>query len=128
MVQNAAPDIQLAEGSAVRIYHNPRCSKSREALKLVRDAGFEPEVVLYLDDAPDRAALTALLELLEKAPSQIVRKGEKVYKELGLASGSEDAILKAMLAHPILIERPIVVTTRGARLGRPPEVVREILP
>lgn len=119
--------VPVGPGS-VRIYHNPRCSKSRDTLKLIEATGLTPEIVLYLSDPPGRKELEKLLVQLGRKPSELARKGEKLFKELGLDTATEDAILAAMLAHPLLIERPIVVTSKGARLGRPPEAVTEILP
>ena len=111
------------------IYHNPRCSKSRQTLELIRGKGIEPNIVLYLQDAPSAADITELLGKLGKRPRDIMRKGEAVYKELGLADASlSDAdLIQAMADNPILIERPIVVNANQARLGRPPEDVLEIL-
>ncbi len=114
---------------SVKIYHNPRCSKSRQTLELIRGRGIEPEVVLYLKDTPNAAEIEAVLEKLGKGPRDIMRKGEAVYKELGLAdpSLSDNDLIAAMVEHPILIERPIVESGSQARLGRPPEDVLDIL-
>ncbi|NKV83286.1 arsenate reductase (glutaredoxin) [Rhodococcus hoagii] len=109
------------------IYHNPRCSTSRNTLKLIEEAGLEPTVVKY---SRRRLRGTDCAKLLDDAgllPSEAIRKKEAVYKELGLASASEDELLDAMVDNPILIERPIVVTDRGTVLARPYEKVREIL-
>lgn len=114
----------------VAIYHNPRCSKSRETLKLLEDAGIEPEVILYLETPPTVATLQDLLKKLGfSSARQLMRKGEEIYKELGLAdkSLSEAQLLQAMAENPKLIERPIVLANGKARLGRPPEQVRDIL-
>ncbi|MGD9388695.1 MAG: arsenate reductase (glutaredoxin) [Gammaproteobacteria bacterium] len=115
---------------AVTIYHNPRCSKSRQTLALLQAHGVKPRVVEYLKTPPDRATLSALLRKLSLPPSALVRRKEAEFKALGLDAPdtSEDAILDAMASHPKLIERPIVVAGRKARLGRPPEAVLEILP
>ncbi|HEU4960331.1 MAG TPA: arsenate reductase (glutaredoxin) [Sphingomonas sp.] len=111
-----------------RIWHNPRCSKSRETLAILEATpGLEVEVVNYLDTPPTRAELTRLYHRAGITPRDGLRTGEGVAKDLGLASASGDAILDAMAQHPILIERPLVETDKGVRLGRPPEKVREIL-
>lgn len=109
------------------IYHNPRCSTSRNTLKLIEEAGIEPTVVKYLETPPSRDGLRKLLDDAGLRPSEAVRTKEAVYKELGLATASEDELLDAMVDNPILIERPIVVTDRGTVLARPYEKVREIL-
>jgi arsenate reductase (glutaredoxin) len=115
---------------AVTIYHNPRCSKSRETLVLLKDKGVEPQVVLYLDTPPDVATLKNLLKMLGmKSARELMRQKEDLYKELNLADSalSESDLLKAMVANPKLIERPIVLKNGQARIGRPPESVLEIL-
>ena len=110
------------------IYHNPRCSKSRNTLALLKENGIEPEIVLYLDTSPDKKLLASLAKKLGMPPGQWVRRGEKAYKAAGLSAGSSDAdILAAMAADPILIERPIVVSGEHAVLGRPPENVLELI-
>lgn len=111
----------------VTIYHNPRCSHSRGALALIREAGHEPQVIDYLTTPPDRATLLRLLADAGLSPRQLLREKEAAYAELGLAGADDAALVDAMLAHPVLINRPLVVTPRGTRLCRPPEVVREIL-
>ncbi|RKQ40669.1 arsenate reductase (glutaredoxin) [Enterobacter sp. R1(2018)] len=116
--------------SAVTLYHNPRCSKSRETLSLLQANGAEPDVVLYLDTPPDAAAIKALLGKLGFASARdLMRRKEDLYKELNLADAglSEDELIQAMVDHPRLIERPIVVANGQARIGRPPESVLEIL-
>ena len=115
--------------SDVTIYHNPRCSKSRETLQLLKDKGIEPDVVEYLKDPPDAATLDALLRKLGIEPIELIRKKEAPYAELGLEQKQHDrkALIDAMVAHPVLIERPIVVKGKQARLGRPPEKVLEII-
>ena len=108
--------------SAVTIYHNPRCSKSRNTLALLEENGVSPEVVLYLETRPQKAEIAALLQKLGMTAQQLVRRGEQEYKDCQLStSSSEDDILAAMAAHPRLIERPIVVKGDRAVLGRPPE-------
>ena len=113
----------------VTIYHNPRCSKSRQTLALLEEKGIEPNVVPYLDQSPSAAELAAILKKLGKSPRDIMRKGEAVYKEKGLSNPdlSDDDLIAAMVADPILIERPIVIAGAKAALGRPPESVLEIL-
>ena len=113
----------------VTLYHNPRCSKSRQALELLRKRGVEPEIVLYLEQPPTKARLAALLGMLGVGPRDLMRKAEDVYRELGLADPglSNAKLIEAMVKHPILIERPIAVVGRRAVVGRPPERVLEIL-
>jgi len=113
----------------VTIYHNPRCSKSRQALTLLRDEGVEPQIIEYLKTPPDTATLEHLLTMLGLEPRELMRKKEKEFKEndLGNPNLSRDALIAAMIAHPKLIERPIVVKDDKAALGRPPESVLDIL-
>jgi arsenate reductase len=107
------------------IWHNPRCSKSREALAILTDAGDEIEVVDYIHNPPTRERLAALYARAGLTPRQGLRTGEDAAKPL--KGASDEAILDAMVADPILIERPLVETANGVVLGRPPEKVREIL-
>ncbi|MGE2688657.1 arsenate reductase (glutaredoxin) [Mycolicibacterium pulveris] len=109
------------------IYHNPRCSTSRKTLELLRENGIEPTVIQYLKDPPSRAELQKMIADAGIDVRTAVRKKEAVYAELGLADASDDELLDAMVEHPILIERPFVVTPKGTRLGRPIDAVREIL-
>jgi arsenate reductase len=110
--------------SAVTIYHNPRCSKSRNSLALLEENGIEPKVVLYLETQPQVEELAGLLQRLGLTAQQLVRRGEQDYKACKLSEDStEDEILAAMATHPKLIERPIVVKGERAVLGRPPENV-----
>jgi arsenate reductase len=113
----------------VKIYHNPRCSKSRQTLELVKEKVGEPEVILYLDTPPAAAELKQLLKMLGLAPRELMRRKEALYKELRLDDETltDEALIKAMVAHPKLIERPIVVNGNKAALGRPPESVLDIL-
>ena len=113
----------------VTIYHNPRCSKSREALRLLRAHGVEPRIVEYLKEPPSTAELTALLDKLGMPPRDLMRRNEAPYKNLDLDDTSlgRDALLAAMAAHPVLIERPVVVKGDKAVLARPPERVLEIV-
>lgn len=115
---------------AVKIYHNPRCSKSRDTLSLLKSNGVEPEVVLYLDTPPDAQTLHQLLHMLGMgSPRDLMRKKEDLYTSLNLNDDrlSEDRLIQAMVENPKLIERPIVVANGQARIGRPPEDVLEIL-
>jgi arsenate reductase len=114
---------------SVTIYHNPRCSKSRQALELLRNEGIEPQIVEYLKTPPDTPTLDRLLQMLDMEPRELMRKKEKEYKENGLDDPnlSRDVLIAAMVAHPKLIERPIVVKNGRAALGRPPQVVLKIL-
>jgi len=111
------------------IYHNPRCSKSRQTLALLEDNDMDVEVVHYLETPPDAATLKSLLKLLGMSARDLLRKGEDDYKAnaLGDASLDEAALIAAMVAHPKLIERPIVVVGERAVLGRPPENVLELI-
>lgn|SRR5690554_7029769 len=111
------------------IYHNPRCSKSRQTLALLREHGIEPEQVLYLETPPDATTLAGLIKSLGISARDLLRKGEDEYKSLGLSdpSLSEAQLIEAMAAHPRLIERPVVVSGDRAVLGRPPENVLALL-
>lgn len=115
---------------SVTIYHNPKCATSRKVLGFLRDAGIEPKIIEYLKDPPSKTKLTELLREAGLKARGLLRKKEKLYKELGLdAADTTDAqALEAMLTHPILIERPIVEADKVAVLCRPPERVYEILP
>lgn len=108
-------------------YHNPRCSTSRKTLDLLRDSGLEPEVVEYLKNPPSRAELVKMIRDAGIDVRTAVRKRESLYEELNLADATDEQLLDAMVEHPILIERPFVVTTKGTRLARPIDAVREIL-
>lgn len=109
------------------IYHNPRCSTSCKTLDLLRDSGLEPEVVEYLKNPPSRAELVKMIRDAGIDVRTAVRKRESLYEELNLADATDEQLLDAMVEHPILIERPFVVTTKGTRLARPIDAVREIL-
>jgi len=114
----------------VSIYHNPRCSKSRETLALLQERGIEPDVVLYLETPPDVTTLKRLLKQLGMhSARELMRRKEDLYQELALADSalSEVQLLQAMVDHPKLIERPIVIKGEQARIGRPPEAVLEII-
>ncbi len=110
------------------IYYNPRCSKCRSTLKLLQERGEEPEIIEYLQATPSRSELKEVLSLLGMHAGQLLRKKESAYREAGLNdASSEDEILDAMMKHPVLIERPIVVRDGKAAIGRPPENVLDIL-
>jgi arsenate reductase len=115
--------------STVTIYHNPQCGTSRNTLALIRNAGIEPQVIEYLQTPPDRATLVDLISRAGLTVRDAIRQKGTPYLELGLddASLSDDALIDAMLAHPILINRPFVVTPSGVRLCRPSEEVLDIL-
>ena len=120
----------MTEPVRVTIYHNPACGTSRNTLALIRNAGVEPTVIEYLKTPPDRATLVDLLKRMGMRPRQLLREKGTPYGELGLAADhwTDDQLIDLMLAHPILINRPIVVTPWGAKLSRPSEVVLDILP
>lgn len=115
--------------SDVEIYFNPNCSKSRATLKLLRDRGIEPDIIEYLEMPPDRRELELLLEWLGLGVRDIIRSKEPEYKKLGLDNPDLDdgVLIDAIVKHPILMERPIVVANGKARFGRPPENVLDIL-
>ncbi len=112
---------------SVTIYHNPRCSKSRQTLSLLRDKGIEPEVIEYMKLPPSPETLRSLLDQLGMEPRELVRRNEEVYRELALDEKGDQELIDAMCREPRLIQRPIVVHGNQARLGRPPEAVLEIL-
>ena len=113
----------------VTIYHNPRCSKSRQTLQLLQERGVEARVIEYLKTPPSAAELDAILKQLDLEPRQLMRRQEAAYKELGLddAALSREELIAAMVDNPILIERPVVLANGRAALGRPPENVLAIL-
>ena len=112
----------------MKIYHNPRCSKSRQTLALLQENGVEPDVVLYLDNIMTADELRGLLSKLGISPMQLVRKVEAVWKEKYKGKAlSDDQVIEAMIANPKLIERPIVVKDQSAVLGRPPENILELI-
>ena len=113
----------------IRIFHNPRCSKSRATLALLQERGFKPEITLYLETPPDADELSSILQKLGLTARQLMRKGEAEFRELGLSDTSltEQELIDAMVANPRLIERPIVLAGGRAAIGRPPESVVEIL-
>ena len=113
----------------ITIYHNPRCSKSRKTLELIRQHGDEPAIVEYLKTPPSPAGLKRILSLLNMAPRDLLRTKEKEYKEAGLDDPDldDDALIELMVANPKVIERPIVIVDGKATIGRPPENVEKIL-
>ena len=117
----------MSEAPDTVVYHNPRCTTSRKTLDLLRDNGIEPTVVQYLKTPPSRAELKKMIADAGIDVRTAVRKRESLYTELNLADAGDDELLDAMAAHPILIERPFVVTAKGTRLARPIDTVREIL-
>lgn len=112
----------------VTIYHNPKCSNSRGALELIRAAGITPTIIDYLKTPPSRAELADLLRRAGLTPRQAIRTKEALYRDLKLDAADDAALLDAMAAQPVLIERPLVVTPNGVRLCRPPERVLDLLP
>lgn len=114
----------------IAIYHNPACGTSRNTLALIRNSGAEPRVIEYLKTPPSRAELIGLLDAMSMTPRQLLREKGTPFAELALddPGKSDDELLDAMMAHPILINRPIVVTPLGTRLCRPSELVLDILP
>ncbi len=112
----------------VTIYHNPRCSKSRQTLELIRDKGVEPEIIEYLKSPPNAADLNNILNTLNMQPRELIRKQETEYKLAGLDDPNLDraALIQGMVENPKIIERPIVLVDEKAALGRPPENVLEI--
>lgn len=119
----------IVSETMITLFHNPRCSKSRQTLQLLQARGIVPAVVLYLETPLDHAALTALLKKLGIGPRQLLRSSESAYRELGLKDPTltDDALLAAMIEYPQLIQRPIVVNGQRAAIGRPPEAVLDIL-
>ena len=115
--------------SELIIYHNPRCSKSRQTLAILNDEGITPTIVEYLNTPPDAETLQSILSMLECSPRELMRTKEDVYKENNLADPalSETDLIQAMIDHPILIERPIVVRDGRAIVGRPPENVKVLI-
>ena len=111
-----------------KIYHNPRCGKSRQTLKILEEKGEQIEIVEYLKSTPSKGELTGIVSMLGIAPLQLIRTGESVFKENYKGKNlSDDEWIDAMLEHPILIERPIVIKNGKAAIGRPPESVLDVL-
>ena len=113
---------------AITIFHNPACGTSRNTLALIRNSGVEPQIIEYLKTPPDRARLVELLAAMAMPVRDLVRQKESVYADLKLDQASDDQLLDAIVMHPVLMNRPVVVTALGARLCRPSELVLEILP
>jgi arsenate reductase len=113
----------------IQIYHNPRCSKSRQTLALIEEKNIQPEIILYLENTPDAATIEEILSKLGISARELLRKGEQAYKDNGLSDKelSDDQLIKAMTEFPKLIERPIVVKGAKAVLGRPPENVLSLI-
>lgn len=114
----------------LKIYHNPACGTSRSVLALIREAGIEPQVIEYLQTPPSRDELVALIARLGIPARALLREKSAPYADLNLADPSlaEEAMIDAMIAHPVLINRPVVLSPKGARLCRPAELVRDLLP
>ena len=114
---------------SLEIWHNPRCSKSRQTLQLIRDHGFEPEIVEYLKEPPSQKQLEDALRALDLEPRALIRKKEAAFKELGLDDPelSPSALIAVMAENPVLIERPVVFVGKRAALGRPPENILSLL-
>jgi arsenate reductase len=112
-----------------KIFHNPQCSKSRQTLALLLDKGIKPEIIDYLKTPPDRKALQNILKMLGMKPIDLIRKREALYKELELGKHADNTqmLLDVMIENPILIERPIVISNNKAVIGRPPELVLDII-
>jgi len=117
------------QNTQIIIYHNPRCSKSRKTLEMLRERGHEPKVIEYLKTPPSRDTLNAVLQLLKMEPRDLIRTKEPIYKQTNLDNPelSHTEIIDVLIKHPILIERPIVLANGRAALGRPPENVLKIL-
>ncbi|WP_419904021.1 arsenate reductase (glutaredoxin) [Kiloniella sp.] len=113
----------------LQIFHNPRCSKSRQTLQILQDQNLEPQIIEYLKVPLTEGLLIETLNKLGLKPRELLREGERIYKELGLMNPdlNDRQLITAMIENPILIERPIVLSHKGARIGRPPEAVLEIL-
>ena len=114
---------------SVKIYHNPRCSKSRQTMAILEEEGIEPEVIEYLKTPPSEDEIREIITMLGIRPRDLMRRKEKIYKELELGDDSlpDDALIMAMASHPQLIERPIVIKDGKAAIGRPPKKVLDIL-
>ena len=111
----------------MKIYHNPRCSKSRETLKIILDNDIKPDIHLYLENPLSIEEIKYILKLLDTSPENIVRKNEDVYKMLDLKNANKDMLIKMIHENPILLERPIVISKNQAIIGRPPENVRQLI-
>jgi len=113
---------------SVTIYHNARCSKSRQTLQLLQDKGIEPTIVEYLKTPPNQSELKNILNLLDKPAKEIVRSNEDAFKQSGLSlKSSDDELIQTIVEQPTILQRPIVLANGKAIIGRPPEIVLEIL-
>lgn len=119
----------MRDTEKTRIFHNPRCSKSRQTLQLLQDRGIEPQIVEYLDTPPGREELDQILDMLKLEPRQLMRTHEDEYRQLKLDNPelSREQLIQAMVDHPRLIERPIVIRNGKAMIGRPPEKILELI-
>ena len=111
----------------MKIYHNPRCSKSRETLNIILENDIKPDIHLYLDNPLSIEEIKYILKLLHTSPEKIIRKNEEIYKTLNLKNANEATLIKMIHENPILLERPIVISKNQAILGRPPENVRQLI-
>jgi arsenate reductase len=112
----------------IKIYHNPRCKKSREGLGILEESKHDFEIIKYLDDSPSETEIASILEKLKMSPIELVRKQEKIWKENYKGKSlSDQEIIEALHLHPKLIERPIVINAEKAVIGRPPEAIKEVL-
>ena len=111
----------------MKIYHNPRCSKSRATLKIILDNDIKPDIHLYLENPLSIEEIKYILKLLDTSPENIVRKNEDIYKILNLKNANKDMLIKMIHENPILLERPIVISENQAILGRPPENVKQLI-
>ncbi len=112
----------------IKIYHNPRCGKSREGLSILEKSGKQFEIIKYLEDIPTKAELKEVISLLNISPEKLVRKNEAIWKKLFKGKSlTDEEVVDAMIAHPKLIERPILINGNKAVIGRPPECIIEIL-
>ena len=114
----------------IKIYHNPKCGTSRNTLAMIRNSGEEPEIILYLENPPTRAELLQIVQNSDNDLRDFIRSKEPIYKELGLDNEQlkDDELIEQMLKHPVLINRPIVITSIGTKLCRPSELVLDLLP
>ncbi len=112
----------------IKIWHNPRCSKSREALSIIQESGFESEIIKYLESGTDANEMKSILKMLELSPRELMRTKEAIYKELKLKEESDDdKLIEAMVNHPKLIERPIIFKADKAIIGRPSSIIADFL-
>jgi len=111
----------------MKIYHNPRCSKSRATLNIILENNIKPDIHLYLEDPLSIKEIKSILELLNTSPENIVRRNEEIYKTLDLKNANKDMLIKMIHENPILLERPIVISKNKAVLGRPPENVKQLI-